>query len=152
MTKSPSFGLENKNKPGIFLLVSFYLSSFFLWLSFIKQKLHRLLLIGDFIQYSVRASASKKISLPCEVVKKRFLQLLANLSPQISRLIGCIWNIFIVQWKTTKSRESFHSHTDKKENHIFLMYKEIQSGAVAKSYRTNGLLKYWEIFAHFHIY
>jgi hypothetical protein len=26
-------------------------------------------------------------------------------------------------------------HTDKKENNLFLIYKEIQSGAVAKSYR-----------------
>jgi hypothetical protein len=39
--------------------------------------------------------------------------------------------------------------TDKKENQIFLIYKEIQSGAVAKSYMTNGLLIYGEIFAHF---
>ncbi len=31
-------------------------------------------------------------------------------------------------------------YTDKKENQIFLIYKEIQSGAVAKSYMTNGLL------------
>jgi hypothetical protein len=44
------------------------------------------------------------------------------------------------------------SHTDKKENKIFLIYKEIQSGAVAKSYLTNDLLIYREIFAHFLIY
>jgi hypothetical protein len=31
-------------------------------------------------------------------------------------------------------------YTDKKENKIFLIYKEIQKGAVAKSYMTNGLL------------
>ncbi len=31
-------------------------------------------------------------------------------------------------------------YTDKKENKIFLRYKEIQKGAVAKSYMTNGLL------------
>jgi hypothetical protein len=31
-------------------------------------------------------------------------------------------------------------YTDKKENQIFLIYKEIQNGAVAKSYITNGLL------------
>jgi hypothetical protein len=31
-------------------------------------------------------------------------------------------------------------HTDKKETQIFLIYKEIQNGAVAKSYMTNGLL------------
>ncbi len=30
--------------------------------------------------------------------------------------------------------------TDKKENKIFLIYKEIQKGVVAKSYMTNGLL------------
>ncbi len=32
--------------------------------------------------------------------------------------------------------------TDKKENKIFLINKEIQKGAVAKSYLTNGLLIY----------
>jgi hypothetical protein len=37
----------------------------------------------------------------------------------------------------------------KKENQIFLIYEEIQIGAVAKSYITNGLLVYDEIFAHF---
>ncbi len=31
----------------------------------------------------------------------------------------------------------------------FLIYKEIQNGAVAKSYVTNGLHIYGEIFAHF---
>jgi hypothetical protein len=43
-------------------------------------------------------------------------------------------------------------HTDKKENKIFLIFKEIQSGAVAKLYMTNGLLIYGEIFPHFLIY
>jgi hypothetical protein len=43
-------------------------------------------------------------------------------------------------------------YTDKKENKIFLIYKEIQSGAVAKTYMTNGLHIYGEIFAHFLIY
>jgi hypothetical protein len=32
-----------------------------------------------------------------------------------------------------------YSYTDKKENQIFLIYKEIHNGAVAKSYMTNGL-------------
>jgi hypothetical protein len=45
-----------------------------------------------------------------------------------------------------------YQYTDKKENQIFLIYREIQSGAVAKSYMTNGLLIYGEIFAHFLIY
>ena len=40
-------------------------------------------------------------------------------------------------------------YTDKKENQIFLIYKEIYSGAVANSYMTNGLLIDGEIFAHF---
>ncbi len=41
------------------------------------------------------------------------------------------------------------SYNDKKENQIFLICEEIQNGAVAKSYMTNGLLIYGEIFAHF---
>ncbi len=32
--------------------------------------------------------------------------------------------------------------TDKKEKKIFLIYKEIQTGAVANSYITNGLFIY----------
>jgi hypothetical protein len=42
-------------------------------------------------------------------------------------------------------------YTDKKENLIFLIYKDIQSGAVAKTYMTNGLLIYGEICAFPHI-
>jgi hypothetical protein len=42
-------------------------------------------------------------------------------------------------------------YTDKKENQIFLIYKEIQSGAVAKSYKEKGFI-IWEetaqIFPH----
>jgi hypothetical protein len=45
-----------------------------------------------------------------------------------------------------------HSTLIKKENQILFIYKEIQNGAVAKSYMTNGLLIYGEIFAHFLIY
>jgi hypothetical protein len=36
--------------------------------------------------------------------------------------------------------------TDKKEKQVFLIYKEIQSGAVANSYMTNGLLIYGDFF------
>ncbi len=43
-------------------------------------------------------------------------------------------------------------YTDKKENQILLIYKEIQKGSVAKSNTTNGLLIYDKIFAHFLIY
>jgi hypothetical protein len=42
--------------------------------------------------------------------------------------------------------------TDKKENHISLIYKEIQNGAVAKSYMTNGLLENGKIYVHFLLY
>jgi hypothetical protein len=56
-------------------------------------------------------------------------------------------NIFTLPFKPQIKR-----YTDKKENQIFLTYKEIQSGAVAKSYMTNGLLIYGEIFKHFLIY
>jgi hypothetical protein len=61
--------------------------------------------------------------------------------------------------KVDKREEEHHfltikayTYTDKKENQIFLKYKEIQNGAVATSFMTNGLLIYGEIFAHFLIY
>ncbi len=40
----------------------------------------------------------------------------------------------------------------KKENQIFLIYEEIQSGAVAKSYMRKGFLIYVELRKHFPIY
>ncbi len=42
--------------------------------------------------------------------------------------------------------------TDKKEKKIFLIYKEIQSGAVAKSYMRKGFLTYEEMRKYFPIY
>jgi hypothetical protein len=42
--------------------------------------------------------------------------------------------------------------TDKKENQIFLIHKEIQSGAIAKSYMRKGFLIYEEIRKYFPIY
>ena len=36
-------------------------------------------------------------------------------------------------------------YTDEKENQIFLIYKEIQSGAAAKSYMRKGFLIYEEM-------
>jgi hypothetical protein len=49
-------------------------------------------------------------------------------------------------------RTSSHRYTDKKDNHIFLIYKEIQSGAVAKSYMRKGFLIYEEMRKYFPIY
>ncbi len=43
-------------------------------------------------------------------------------------------------------------YTDKKENQIFLICKEIQSGAVAKSYMRKGYLIYEEMRKYFFIY
>ncbi len=43
-------------------------------------------------------------------------------------------------------------YTDKKENQIFLTYKEIQSGAVAKSYMRKAFLIYEEMHKYFFIY
>jgi hypothetical protein len=42
-------------------------------------------------------------------------------------------------------------NTDKKEKKICLKYKNIQNGAVAKSYMTNGLSYMGNIFAFPHI-
>jgi hypothetical protein len=56
---------------------------------------------------------------------------------------------------SSSSQASNHSKSMvhcKKENLIFLINKEIQNGAVAKSYMTNSFLIFGEIFAHFLIY
>ncbi len=42
-------------------------------------------------------------------------------------------------------------NTDKKENKVFLIFKEIQIGAVAKSYMRKGFLIYEEIRKYFPI-
>jgi hypothetical protein len=42
--------------------------------------------------------------------------------------------------------------TDKKENQIFLIYKKIQRGAVAKSYMRKGFLIYEEMRKYFLLY
>ncbi len=43
-------------------------------------------------------------------------------------------------------------YTDKKENQIFLIYREIQSGAIAKSYMRKDFLIYEEMRKYFPIY
>ena len=59
-------------------------------------------------------------------------------------------------WKHVTRVGSFASYwlqyTDKKENQIFLIYKEIQRGAVAKSYMRKGFLIYEEMRKYFPIY
>jgi hypothetical protein len=46
----------------------------------------------------------------------------------------------------------FYVYTDKKVNQIFLIYKEIQSGAVAKSYMRKDFLIFEEMRKYFPIY
>ncbi len=47
---------------------------------------------------------------------------------------------------------SVSKNTDKKENKIFLIYKEIQNGAVANSYMKKGFLIYEEMRKYLTIY
>ncbi len=44
------------------------------------------------------------------------------------------------------------THTDKKDNKIFLLYEEIQMGSGAKSYMRKGFLIYEEMRKFFTIY
>ncbi len=46
----------------------------------------------------------------------------------------------------------FSLYTDKKENNIFLIYKDIQMGSVAKSYMRKGFLIYEEMRKYLVIY
>jgi hypothetical protein len=56
------------------------------------------------------------------------------------------------RYESVKSlRLVFTGCTDKKENQIFLIYKEIHSGAVAKSYMRKGFLIYEEMRKYFPI-
>ncbi len=57
-----------------------------------------------------------------------------------------------IKYKNIIWKFSYDSTLIKNTIKFSLIYKEIQSGAVAKSYMTNGLLIYGVIFAHFLIY
>jgi hypothetical protein len=46
----------------------------------------------------------------------------------------------------------FRGCTDKKENEMFLIFKEIQMGSVAKSYMRKGFLVYEEMRKYFTVY
>ncbi len=56
------------------------------------------------------------------------------------------------QTETKQKDFQQNTYTDKKEKKIFLIYKEIQSGAVAKSYMRKGFLIYEEMRKYFPIY
>jgi len=55
-------------------------------------------------------------------------------------------------WKKATSTKNPRLCTDKKENEIFLIYKEIQKGSVAKSYMRKGVLIYEEVRKYLTIY
>jgi hypothetical protein len=56
-----------------------------------------------------------------------------------------------IETSATQVNKSPHPYTDKKENQIFLIYKEIHNGAVAKPYMTNGSSCMFKYFCIFHI-
>jgi hypothetical protein len=58
-------------------------------------------------------------------------------------LLALVDNIACFVCKRLEIHFDPHVCIDKKENQIFLIYKEIQNGAVAKSYVTYGLLNIW---------
>ncbi len=56
-----------------------------------------------------------------------------------------VWNENEYEQRTLTTDNPVYRYicTDKKGNQIFLIYREIQSGAVAKSYMTNGGKSYF---------
>jgi hypothetical protein len=60
--------------------------------------------------------------------------------------------IYRSQQSFLQNTNSYNICTDKKEKKIFLKYKEIQSGIVAKSYVRKGFLIFEEMRKYFSIY
>jgi hypothetical protein len=58
---------------------------------------------------------------------------------------------FTTEEKTHREKSGGGSN-DKKENQIFLIFKKIQNGAVAKSYMRKGFLTYEEMRKYLPIY
>ncbi len=71
---------------------------------------------------------------------------------QVFRLATHAANLLTLGVKTTFDVSQFNRVPTLIKNQTFLLYKEIQSGAVAKSYMTNGLLIYGEIFTQFFLF
>jgi hypothetical protein len=83
----------------------------------------------------------------------KIIEMYANASNNLRKVQKVTGLLPVVDKAVDRGKvENNSDYTDKKEIQIFLIYKEIQSGAVAKSYMTNGLLIYGEIFAQFLIY
>jgi hypothetical protein len=76
------------------------------------------------------------------LTKKTGNVLCANLSDAV---LFAPQSLFVLVGKRNNKLPTLLRHdtyTDKKGNEIFLIYKEIQKGSVAKSYMTKGLLIY----------
>jgi hypothetical protein len=56
-----------------------------------------------------------------------------------------VWWREVVLFSLRNSSGKYTHYTNKKENQIFLIYKEIQSGAVVKSYMRKGFVIYEEM-------
>jgi hypothetical protein len=67
-------------------------------------------------------------------------------------VIGLLWGAEPRDSNPGMSEGKTTLYTDKKENQIFLKYKEIQSGEVAKSYTRKGFPIYEEMRKYFPIY
>jgi hypothetical protein len=77
-----------------------------------------------------------------------FILLLVLLKTQLEAVLTALSkNFCLLHLKYHKYR-----YTDKKEKKIFLIYKEIQSGAVEKPYMRKGFLIYEEMRKYFTIY
>jgi hypothetical protein len=63
----------------------------------------------------------------------------------------CYFHFELFSFSFGKNLDNIN-YTDKKENRIFLIYREILSGAVAKSYMRKGFLIYGEMRKYFPIY
>jgi hypothetical protein len=73
-----------------------------------------------------------------------FSQYLAFCTVHIRLVMYLLLAPFYVLWRVRKSK-----CTDEKDNLIFLIYTEIQSGAIAKSYMRKGFLIYEEMRKYF---
>jgi hypothetical protein len=62
----------------------------------------------------------------------------------------CYFNILVTYSHCLSPAD--HHQTDKKENRMLLIFEEIQSGAVAKSYMRKGFLIYEKMRKYFPIY
>jgi hypothetical protein len=81
------------------------------------------------------------------------LALYRKLKPHGDRTlpVGQLTSVVLLLVGPLRLQPVFYTYTDQKENLFFLIYMEIQSGAVAKSYMRKGFLIYEEMRQYFPI-